>query len=500
MTPKERAKQLRTTELLRLGPAKRPWFVADAIEGTQIFGATGSGKTSGSGRALALSFLKNGFGGLVLTAKPDDLSLWEEYIAEAGRPAEDLIVVGFDRGHRFNFLDYEYSRPGRGRRLTQNLVSLFITALEPDGAGRSTSDPYWEHALRQLLTNAIDTVALSGRPVTLREILEAILSAPRSIEPSSESLQRSQCAVMLREASRQKLSEDDRKDLEQCIDYWGYDFAGLAERTRSVIVSSFTSRATSLLRGPLRTVFCGDTERTFEPEDSHRGKVIVLDLPVKEYGDIGRFAQVLFKTIWQKATERRDDLRDTLEAADGTTQPNPRFNPDFRPVFLWADESQHFATTEDVYFQATARSSLAATVYLTQNISNYYAIMGGKDPKAATDSFLGNLVTKIFHANGDPATNEWAERLFGRRVAMGRGGSLPLQQQQQQQQGFTASFQEIEAPFIRGSRFTALKAGGPPHFKVESVIFHPRTIAHDPDQPFIEHTFEQPKAFRESNP
>jgi len=487
----ERIKKVRATELLRLGLTKRPWCVSDAIEGTQIFGATGSGKTSGSGRALALAFLRAGFGGLVLTAKPDERALWEEYVRDASRPSSDLVTVGFDRGHRFNFLDYEYTRQGRGRRLTQNLVSLFTTAIGTDASSRSSSDPYWEHALRQLLTNAIDTVALSGRPVSLRGILEAILSAPRSTTPTPEELHRSQCAGMLRDAARRELSVDDRHDLKQCIDYWGFDFAGLAEKTRSVIVSSFTSRATSLLRGPLRTVFCGEGEPTFVPEDSHRGKVILLDLPVKEFGDVGRFAQVLFKTIWQRATERRDDLRESLA---GDSRPNPRFNPDFRPVFLWADESQHFVTSEDVYFQATARSSLAATVYLTQNISNYYAALGGSDSRSATDSFLGNLVTKVFHANGDPTTNEWAERLFGRRLGLSRGIGVDFQRQG----GGTASYQDAELPFVRGSRFTSLKSGGAPHYKVESIIFHPRTIAQDPDQPFIEHTFEQPQSFRES--
>ena len=48
------------------------WTVRDAVEGVQIFGGIGSGKTSGSGRMIALKFLKAGFGGLVLTVKPDE--------------------------------------------------------------------------------------------------------------------------------------------------------------------------------------------------------------------------------------------------------------------------------------------------------------------------------------------------------------------------------------------------------------------------------------------
>ena len=39
--------------------------------GFQIFGGTGSGKTSGSGSFIASAMLASGFGGLVLTFKPD---------------------------------------------------------------------------------------------------------------------------------------------------------------------------------------------------------------------------------------------------------------------------------------------------------------------------------------------------------------------------------------------------------------------------------------------
>ena len=59
--------------------------IGDSFEGVQIFGATGSGKTSGSGKHIAKSFLKNGYGGLVLCAKPSERKSWEAYIKKAGR-------------------------------------------------------------------------------------------------------------------------------------------------------------------------------------------------------------------------------------------------------------------------------------------------------------------------------------------------------------------------------------------------------------------------------
>ena len=55
---------------------KDPWRIRDACEGVQVFGAPGSGKTSGPGAALAKAFLSYGFGGVVLTAKPGERQLW----------------------------------------------------------------------------------------------------------------------------------------------------------------------------------------------------------------------------------------------------------------------------------------------------------------------------------------------------------------------------------------------------------------------------------------
>jgi hypothetical protein len=209
------------------------------------------------------------------------------------------------------------------------------------------------------------------------------------------------CASLLDEATeRGDLTDAQSQDLSQTISYWCEEFPSLAARTRSLIVNSFTARAAALLRSPFREMFSETT--TVSPDDTHRGKVVILDLPIKTYGESGRVAQLLFKTVWQKATEWRklDEL------------PNP--------VFLWADEAQYFVTPYDVTFQQTARSQLAAVVYLTQNLPNYHVAFGERDGRARTDSLMACLQTKVFHANSDVVTNEWAQRLFGQKQGQRR--------------------------------------------------------------------------------
>src|SRR4051794_9473537 len=81
-------------ELFRFGHGlSERWTVADALEGTQVFGATGSGKSTGSGARLARAFLERGFGGLVLISKQNDLRQWADYFKASKRPLSDITVI-----------------------------------------------------------------------------------------------------------------------------------------------------------------------------------------------------------------------------------------------------------------------------------------------------------------------------------------------------------------------------------------------------------------------
>src|SRR6267142_319778 len=59
--------------------------LADAQTGVCVFGATGSGKTSGPAKHLAYGYLAAGFGGLVLCAKKEECQQWQQWAADTGR-------------------------------------------------------------------------------------------------------------------------------------------------------------------------------------------------------------------------------------------------------------------------------------------------------------------------------------------------------------------------------------------------------------------------------
>ena len=148
------------------------WTIGNAVEGVQIFGGIGSGKTSGSGRYLALKYLSAGFGGLVLTVKPDEKDLWETYCGLTGRSG-DLVIIEPGRENVFNFLDDE-STKGAAARHTANIVQVLRTVIRAgeEKTGGALQDPFWEHALDMLLFHVVDLCRLAYGRVTVRDMYD----------------------------------------------------------------------------------------------------------------------------------------------------------------------------------------------------------------------------------------------------------------------------------------------------------------------------------------
>jgi len=369
-----------------------PWTVKDSFEGVQIFGGTGSGKTSGSGAAIARAMLDNAYGGLVLTVKKDECRQWQEWAAATGR-SESVFIMKPDSEFIFNFMDYESSRGDESD--TEMVVNLFMSVIEIANSGKiAGKEAYWVLALRQMLRNAVDVLKCAKNSISIFDMYRLILSAPQSnIDVKSKDFKtESFCFEMMQKAALNE-SENPYPDLEISLLYWMKEFPNIAEKTRSIIVSMFTTTADAFLRGNLKKLFDGKTN--LPPEYSQEGAIIILDLPVKEYGITGRIAQSIYKLVWQQAMERRDIDENT------------------RPVFLFADEAQNFISGYDVEYQQTARSSRIASVYLSQNISNYHVALSSPDH---ANSILGNLSTKIFHSNSDVKTNNWASEIFGKTM------------------------------------------------------------------------------------
>jgi hypothetical protein len=397
------------------------WTIGDACEGVQIFGGTGSGKTSGSGQTLAKTYIHNGFGGLVLTVKEGDSLMWKDYCDSLGK-SKSLMIVNQSREFQFNFMDYLV----KNGYSTINMTHIFLSALQKNNAG-----DYWQVAMEQLIKNTINLLILGTGTVAIKDMYKIINHAPSTIEerdlifddegelrPESDKNKNKYFRKVFVNAKqkvdqykKELLENPDKFELDNAIaefedltsEYWHTEFPKMDSDPRSSIISMFTSLADNLLRGEMRSILaCDPTLANFKPEDTFdKGKIIVLDLNIKRFRETGKMAQLIFKTIFQMAVERN---RENVENKDT-----------MRPIFLWIDEAQFFLTKDDVLFQTTARSCKVCSVYLTQNYSNYLAFVGSNREKDTVNSMLAVLQTKFLHCQSDPFTNnDFVNLLIGK--------------------------------------------------------------------------------------
>lgn len=427
-----------------------PWTFGHSFEGLFVSGATGSGKTSGTGRATARAMLRAGYGGLVLCAKADEPDLWERYAQEEGRTG-DVLRFGPGRGLGFNFLDYEIGRGGVGGGLAMNAVEVLMQMAEVGGAAKNNEDDTWQKAARHALENAMELCRLAGVSITMHRLYE-VLTGP------TETYQQ----LVTQAEGRTSATDADREDLVAVRNYFEREWQPMADRQKSGVLMSITAVISPFQRGALRDLFTKETNVT--PEDAFAGKIIVVDLPVKAFHEAGRMAAVVWKYLFQRAAERRTGGEHT------------------RPLFLFADEAQLFVTSADAIFQTTARASRVATVYLTQNLPNLYAELGGDGRgKARVDSLLGNLQTKVFHQNACSVTNAWTAETIARVLVRRSGSSTNIGLEYGQAQGGNGrngnasaglSYSEQMDFEVSPREFMTLAKGGPEyHHVVTAILF-----------------------------
>jgi len=162
------------------------------------------------------------------------------------------------------------------------------------------------------------------------------------------------------------------------------------------------------------------------------------------------------------------------------------------------DEAQRFVTARDAVFAQTARQQKAVSVYLTQARSNYRERMSGE----ALESLLGVSKTKIFHCNGDPETNEWAQRVISEDWRMRASLSAPShsslaaqrddKNQPRRDPGGSVNISRAREPRVLASDFSRLRCGGPPENTVQAILFQSGRVFRGGRGNTIRLSFRQP--------
>jgi type IV secretory pathway TraG/TraD family ATPase VirD4 len=453
LTPRPAGEWPLTMPFLQLTPDPADvWRLQDAVAGTLILGELRSGKTSGSGSRTAKAFLENGMGGLVLCFKTDEADLWRKYLRAANRE-DDAIFFSTANPHRFNFLEYETSKSGE--EFVENVVNLLIdvgSIQRRSASMESDAASFFLGEKKKLLRNAISLLQLSDEPLRLKTIYKMMTSSPSSRD-QAKAREWQDGSLLFELLKRGDHLRKNAVELESITDYWLRERPALDPKTRSNVDTDFTGFFDPMVRGKMGELFCTTTNVT--PDAIFDGKIIIVDLPVQQYREIGQFAALIWKQLFQRATDRRrKDEGDSM-----------------RPVFSWIDEAHHFVIEQDSIFQTTCAANRVCTVLLTQNMPNLYAAFG-RDGKHRVDSLTGNLTTKFFHRNSDATTNEWASKMIAKETTYKQSISTTGSVNTPVGANSQISVNEIEEDSCPPKEFLGLKAGGPlnQHI-VEGILF-----------------------------
>lgn len=471
-------------ELYTVPGTKQAISWADSIEGTLITGATGSGKSSGPGKHIAYAMLKSGYGFCVLCAKPDEKERWVNYAKETGRE-DDLVIFNKSSDYQFNFLSYEMTRKGEGAGEPINAINTLMNLNEQakvyqGGGGGKQDERFWENGLRRIISRTIMLLKLSGQELSISNMrrivsecfrnddgqfyqkLKRLITSTQAIDPAKQKEAKADLDKWLKTSLFLSVFDHlyDRSaftspesDERLVVDFWLKEFPKLSDRTASIITESFMGIAEPFLMGGiLKEKFSKGLSPELLPETIiAERKIVIIDFPIKEFGLAGIYAATLYKSAFQAAMERRNI----------GSEENPK------PIGLWIDEYQSFCNpASDSLFQATARSSWTACVYITQNINNIYFVMGDQQPEVRAKSLLGNLNLKIFASNADIETNQWASEMIGKHLI--DLTNLTINHEEELSKTKNQQFQYRITP----DHFTTLKTGRKKNnFTVEAVIF-----------------------------
>ncbi len=450
-------------------PARDPWnfdvplfhwspgdgfTLRNGQESVAIFGELGAAKTTGSAARFLLEYLALGMGGIVNCVKPGERELIEAYARETGR-ADSLIIVSPGSRWRCNLMRYALLRPGIEGSRVESVVSLLMTVVEAAERGErgntAQGDVFWRRSLRQILRNGIEVCIAATGEVTMSMLHDVIISAPTShTEVQNKEWQEGAACYRLieqAESRADKRTAREQADYELAARYFLREFPDMPNDTRGSILATYGVMADVLLRGQMADLVGSETN--FVPELTFEGAIIVEDLPTKIYGQAGLYVQSALTYLWQTACERRD------------VKKNPR------PVFWFVDEAHELVNNYTADFLATARSARVASVLISQNKPNYLAAMGGEAGRHRVDAFLGNIGTKIFHANGDPETNRWASDTISEEIQTRANWHGTMDQGRGHGGGSEAPGRKVLP-----SEFTTLKKGGPQNgFVTECIVY-----------------------------
>lgn len=361
-----------TSSLFRWPGTSREFPVSEAVRGIQIFGATGSGKTSGSGAFIAQSILLHGIGGLILTCKKDDFTLWERFAKNTG-VSDSIVRIGWDTNFCLNIFEFVRNNTDDPKNVHIEIADVMKDFFFDREGGEV--DNFWTKSRELLVVNIIRSFVINDTPITIQNIYMFI---------GELYLLKKKAAKAIFISSLVGKTDDLNK-------YFFESLPSLADETLSSTILTLEVQLGRYAHSKVGEMFMGKTN--IDPRVMLSGARLVIDTPVERYGNEGLLINVLWKAVFEKMVLKHKDKKSEL-------------------TFKWEDEAHNTVTKRDALFNSTSRDKNQINVYCTQGVNNYL-LNAAKASEKSVSALLLNIGTKIFHQTTENKTFEIVKDLSG---------------------------------------------------------------------------------------
>jgi len=435
--------------LVHLG-GKDWWSLRHAVESAIIFGQPGSGKSSGPLAAILAAAFRANVGIVSLAAKPGQADAEEALARKHGR---EVFRIGKESINVFA----ELMNPNADH--TTNAITLakavrtlksVLSRSKPGGGG--DHGEYFVGNEDRLNENTFEAHLLAGQIPSAQGAVEFISSLPHDAEHvRSEGFKHSRCHQVLAAAFVRAKQNGWMADFQRVHNALMVEFVAIPQKTRGTFQAGVYGALNPLTKGQAaRTVAAAApslklSDLLLRPAPP----VIISEMNYGTDGDTARAVHTLVKLVTHVVLMRRKIESETV------------------PILCLADEIQNIISESDWAFASESRGYRAGSIYATQSINSLFAAYPNEAGRAAVETLLGCLNTKVI-CLPDYQTAVWASNQLGKELRPffgGSGGSggyeSPSDLLYGTKSNASASFNMQLTEILRPEELAQLRTGGP---------------------------------------
>lgn len=351
-----------------------------------ITGTIGSGKTSAAMYPFTKQLLSynakypsHKIGMLILDAKGNYFSQVKKFCQEYNLN-KDLIILSFDSGVFYNPLH----KPHLRAQVLANRLKTILTLFS-----ENNSESYWLDKAEEILTECIKLCRLyNNNYVTFLE-LHKLITLPNYY--------RDKLTILKEKFISGLFSQKQIYELNASLDFFEKEFESLDSRTKAILISEITRITNTFISDyDVVSTFCPPLSKlTFLGFDEviQKGKIVILNLNVSEYGLLSKILATYLKLDFQ--TEVMNFL-----AKD-----------QIYPTAFICDEYDKFCTKTDADFFSLSREAKCINIVSTQS---YSSLKHTLKEDSSVKVIIQNLINKIWFRSDDIFTIEEAQKQLGK--------------------------------------------------------------------------------------